>query len=111
MAVQKVWQWLTGKKTYIAGIAMVLLAVIATWYGLLPPVQIAILLAVAFGFVGVAHADSRKAQMLIELVTLAKKAADDKKKTGALNLGPLASAVVQDAVEIASEPPGGTESK
>lgn len=101
--MKKISDFFTGKKTYIAGVGLILLAAIALWFGLVPVTECAAIAAGGFGLIGLGHKADRYGAMTVELIAIGKQIAEQQKVTGKADLKPLVEAVVADAIRLQSE--------
>ena len=66
------WNWMTGKKTYIAAAALALFAVAGFWFGAIGGTQLGEALAVALGIAGLGHKFDRQIELIVEAMEAAK---------------------------------------
>jgi hypothetical protein len=90
--VTKIWAFLTGKKTYLAAIALAALGLAGFWFGELDLVQAEVLLSLALAIAGIGHKLDRQMQLVLHEL-------DVKKRTGKFDVPAIEKEVLQDAVE------------
>jgi hypothetical protein len=68
------WNWLTGKKTYIAAAALAAIAAAGFWFGAINGTQLGEALAVAAGLVGLGHKLDRQIAFAVAALEQARTA-------------------------------------
>jgi hypothetical protein len=99
--MQKIKQFLVGKKTYISASALALIAILGWWTGVIPGAVASGMLAAAFGIAGLAAKADRLAAVTLEALNEAKRVQTVRAQGVKINWaeeGQVIARIIQDAV-------------
>jgi hypothetical protein len=107
--VTKIWAFLTGKKTYLAAVALAALGLAGFWFGEFDAAQAMVVISIALGLAGLGHKFDRQAQLVLHEL-------DVYKKTKKLDVPAIEKEVLSDAIEqsigrVADSASGGSSTK